>query len=77
MVFIRPRTQEVSDLLRKLTQHPFQTTDKTVTQTLSKYKGIRCVNQFEKNIRIKDGMVGLQPNVKIIPKKNGFEIKLF
>jgi len=77
MVFVRPRTKDVDDLVRRLMQHPFQMADTRVTQSLSKYKGIRCLNQFEKNIMIKDGMVGLRPNVKVVRKKNGYEFKIF
>jgi len=62
----------------KLMQHPFQTVEPKISQSLSRHKTIRFLNQHKPpKVVIRKGTVGLQPNVKIKKTKKGYRFEIF
>ena len=68
----KPKNKDIEQLMERLIQYPIQTVRPEIAQSLSRYKKIRYINQHDPNIIIRKGIIGLQPNVKIKKKKDGF-----
>jgi hypothetical protein len=76
-LIIKPKNKEIEKLLERLTKYPFQTVDSHTAQTLSRYKKIRSINRPEPHVIIRQGTVGLKPNVKLKKTKHGFKVEIF
>ena len=70
------KNRDIDDLMDKLTKYPVVKVTPNIAQTLSRHKKIRYLSRG-KNIYIKQGVISLPPNVKIMRKGNGYSFDIF
>lgn len=84
-VDIIPKDKKIENLLQRLMHHPYQSTSPVISQALSRYKGIRYLNELAPRdnngrklhyVGIKKGCVGLRDNVRIVKYKRGYRIEI-
>lgn len=73
-----PKDKDIKQMMERLIHYPVIKVDPRLSQTFSKHKKIRYLNQGkEKKFYISHGIVGLSPKIKIKKNGNGFDIDIF
>lgn len=78
-MYFNPKNKEIEHIFDRLINYPVIDIDGKTAQILSRYKQIRFINQNRKYplIKIKGGMIGINPKLKIKKKGKGFEFNIF
>jgi len=78
-MFFLPPNPEVWHTFNRLTQYPFIEVNPKLAQTISRHKKIRFLNQIDnkKKVIIRQGIIGIPPQVKIKKNGNGFDFFFF
>ena len=77
MVYCSFKDDEIDHIFEELMKYPVRKVNPRKAQAISRHKKIRYINQKEKYIYIKDGVISLNPKIKVIRMGNGFDFKIF